>query len=258
MSGRHEQAQPLTSRAPLAILAVVLVLAVSNVIVGQTLGGRQGADNSGASPQQPSAAAGLGPTTTAPAPTPTASRVDQDRAAVAKSMESCRLSNLRHQAAMGNAAVSLAQFHKHIDAMNLLVAGKISLAVATTFWDQTRVAATENAAAFRTADKVLTSSTIECAPLPSDLASAAAPSQANVVSACAAAVTSRGEVMRLARTTVATWEHHVHEMEMLRTGQITPAQATAAWQKSWKTGDKQLKAYQAALASASKTDCPLI
>jgi hypothetical protein len=46
-------------------------------------------------------------------------------------------------------------------------------------------------------------------------------------------------------------------MEMLRMGHITPAQATAAWRKNWKNGEKQLKAYEGAAAKASKIRCAL-
>src|SRR5687767_6119386 len=52
--------------------------------------------------------------------------------------EACRLAALRVTTALSAADVALAQFDKHIDAMNLLVAGKISLAVATQFWEETR------------------------------------------------------------------------------------------------------------------------
>src|SRR5689334_3639555 len=54
---------------------------------------------------------------------------------LAPEAESCRLATLREQVAVTAASASLAQFQTHIDAMNLLVAGKISLSAAYTFWD---------------------------------------------------------------------------------------------------------------------------
>jgi hypothetical protein len=151
----------------------------------------------------------------------------------------------------------LAQFDKHIDAMNLLVAGKISLSVATTFWDETRVRAAQNAAAFRRADKELAATGTPCPTLDPEIASAAPYGQVVALKSCASAIAARNEAMRRARTVVSTWEHHIHDMEMLRMGHITPAQATAAWQKNWKTGEKQLATYDKALAKAKKLPCSL-
>src|SRR5689334_10435241 len=92
---------------------------------------------------------------------------------LAADAESCRLANLRQQAPLSAAAVSLAQFDKHIDAMNLLVAGKISLAVAKTFWDETRVGATQNVAAFHRTDKEYLASRARCSTLDPTVADAA-------------------------------------------------------------------------------------
>jgi hypothetical protein len=167
------------------------------------------------------------------------------------------LANLRQQAPLSAADVSLAQFDKHIDAMNLLVAGKISLAVATTFWDQTRVKAVENAAAFRRADKQLAASGTSCPEPDAALADAAPYGQVVTLKSCVSAIAARATALARARTAVTTWEHHVHDMEMLRMGQLTPAQATAAWHKNWKTGQSQLVAYEQAAARARKIRCAL-
>ena len=176
---------------------------------------------------------------------------------LAQAQESCRLANLRQQAPLSAADVSMAQFEKHIDAMNLLVAGKISLSVATTFWDQTRVGAMQKAAAFHAADMQLRTSTARCvAPSPA-VANASPYGQVVQVLSCAAAIKAHDAALARARTVVATWEHHVHDMELLRMGKITPAQASAAWRKNWKTGALQLQAYQNAASAATKTSCPL-
>jgi hypothetical protein len=151
----------------------------------------------------------------------------------------------------------LSQFEKHIDAMNLLVAGKISGSVAMTFWDQTRVAAVENVAAFRKADKALGAANVACTPLTGRQAIAASPTEAKGTASCAAAVSARGPVLRNARIAVSTWEHHVHAMEALRQGKITATQAVNEWRRAWKTGDNQLTAYQKTLIKADKTGCPL-
>jgi hypothetical protein len=206
---------------------------------------------SGVPTAAPTAAAKASPTTVSFGGTELSDR------ALAADAESCRLANLRHQAPLSAAEVSLAQFDKHIDAMNLLVAGKISLSVATTFWDETRVKAAENAAAFRRADKELAASDATCPEPDPALANAAPYGQVVTLKSCVSAIAARDAALARARTAVGTWEHHVHDMEMLRMGHITPAQATSAWQKNWKTGEKQLRAYEKAAAKAAKIPCML-
>ena len=91
----------------------------------------------------PAQAAGPAVATSSPTPTATSRSAGTTgtaqassttgTAALAAATESCRLANLRLSAALSAADVSLAQFDKHIDAMNLLVAGKISYVVTTQF-----------------------------------------------------------------------------------------------------------------------------
>jgi hypothetical protein len=264
-----DQAPFGVSRTVILVLVCVGAFVLSALVLTRQLSGTFG-------DQERLAVAASSPTTTAsrtkavPTAAPTAAGTPAARptalasgggevsgSALAADAESCRLANLRHQAPLSAAEVSLAQFDKHIDAMNLLVAGKISLSVATTFWDETRVKAVENAAAFRRADKVLKASAARCEAPDPDLADAAPYGQVVTLKSCVSAIAARDATLARARTAVTTWEHHVHDMEMLRLGHITPAQATAAWQKSWKTGQAQLKAYEKAAAKAAKIPCTL-
>lgn len=255
LDGEHSSIK--VARDLLLVLACVLALVLPFVLTREIVGGGSAAPRP---PDAPTTASGVGETTrdsiaatTRAAPT---ARV-REAASLASLAEQCRLANLRQQAPLSAADVSLAQFDKHIDAMNLLVAGKISLAVATTFWDETRVKAVENAAAFRRADKELAASGTTCpAPDPA-LADASPYGQVVTLKSCVSAITARDTALARARTAVTTWEHHVHDMEMLRMGHITPAQAAAAWKKSWKTGEKQLHAYDRAAAKATKIRCSL-
>lgn len=172
-------------------------------------------------------------------------------------VENCRLANLRQQADLAAAAVSLEQFQKHIDAMNLLVTGKITLAVAQTFWDQTRIGASQNAASFRAADELLAATHSTC-PEPGPTAACSAPvDRVEAVTACAKAGMARGAVLTRARAAITTWEHHIHDMELLRTGQISPAQATAKWNANWQAGQREVDAYSATLLVSDTLQCPL-
>jgi hypothetical protein len=176
---------------------------------------------------------------------------------LAEATESCRLATLRLSAALAAANVSLAQFDKHIDAMNLLVAGKISLAVATQFWEETRVGATENSAAFRRAQAELAANRASCSALPAAAAEGLPYGQVDRLSQCVKYVGAATTAVVRADPAVDTWMHHIHDMEMLRAGDITPAQATAAWKRDWRTGEKQLRAFEAAHKQASSLRCAL-
>ena len=252
----NDEPAPVTpGRILLFVLACVLAVALPIVVMRAFFAAD---DDPGTSarrlaPTSPATATTSTPTGALPAP----AAVATPHTPLAAEAETCRLANLRQQAPLAAAEVSLAQFDKHIDAMNLLVAGKISLPVATTFWDETRVKAVENAAAFRRADKELAATRTSC-PVPTPAVANLAPyGQVVVVKSCASAITARNAALARARTAVSTWEHHVHDMEMLRMGQITPAQATAAWRKSWKTGEKQLTDYEKAAAKGTKVHCSL-
>ena len=191
--------------------------------------------------------------TTGPAP----ASASTGPAALAAATESCRLANLRLSTALSAADVSLAQFDKHIDAMNLLVAGKISLAVATHFWDETRVGATQNAAAFAAADRALQASRPSCRTLEPAVANTLPYGSVNAVATCSSYLRYGAAAMVQARAAVQTWRHHIEDMEMLRMGHITPVQATTMWTKNWHTGDRQLHSYELAEQRAKKSACSL-
>ena len=254
-----EQAPTTPGRVLLFVLACVLALVLPLVLMRQIFDtGDSASPPSPATPTTRATATTISTATaTSTTPAPTALAKAAWTAALAKEAESCRLANLRQQAPLSAADVSLAQFDKHIDAMNLLVAGKISLSVATTFWDETRVGATQNAAAFRRADKELAASGTACPKLDPAVSNAAPYGQVVTLKSCADAITARKAALARARTAVSTWEHHIHDMEMLRMGHLTPAQATAAWHKNWKTGEKQLATYDRSLAKAKKIPCTL-
>ncbi|GAB3449946.1 hypothetical protein GCM10027517_36870 [Phycicoccus ginsengisoli] len=172
-----------------------------------------------------------------------------------EAMASCRLDSLRVQASLGAADVSLSQFDKHIDAMNLLVAGKISYAVATQFWDETRIGAAQNAAEYRRSHQSLDGT--RCQGLDPALADTLPYGPVNQLNQCVAFVSRGSSALTKADAAVTTWQHHIHDMEMLRMGDITPAQATSMWRRNWQTGQRQLSAFEAALTQARAVRCSL-
>ena len=167
----------------------------------------------------------------------------------------CRLANLRQQAALGSAAAAMSSWDKHIEAMNLLVAGKISLAVATDFWESSRVGASQGLSDFRGADRTYAlSSSGRCAPLEGPAAAAAPATAVVAVRQCSAALGLGDAALARARPALSTWEHHIHDMDALLAGRITPGQAVAMWQHSWRAGNAQLKAYRTSVDSNGRSE----
>ena len=135
---------------------------------------------------------------------------------------------------------SMHQWRVHIKAMNELVAGNISLAQATTFWNQTR-GAMHRIMRFEQAESRYKST----APACSTNSVQQADGTAIPVGArdWVRAAVAGDRVLAAAKTAITTWQHHVHDMEMLRNGNLTAAQATQMWQMNWHMGQRQLAEY---------------
>jgi hypothetical protein len=142
----------------------------------------------------------------------------------------------------------LSQWQVHIGAMNKLVTGVITLRQATRFWSQTRVGAARGLARYRSASEAFGQRTARC-PRTAD---AASPKE---VLRCTEAVAARGRELATADRALATWRVHVRHMEMLRTGEMSPARATQLWLMSWHAGVRELAAYRAAAREASGRTC---
>jgi hypothetical protein len=145
-----------------------------------------------------------------------------------------------------SAGPAMDQWELHVGAMNKLVAGAISLPQATAFWNQTRVGAKKLIADFHRADRISARQAVSChwrhfehhAP--------------PALRACAREVAADAKALGAARTAVATWEMHVHDMEALRSGKLSPAAATSMWISMWKEGVHQVRVFHAAERSARR------
>jgi hypothetical protein len=146
-------------------------------------------------------------------------------------------------------ARSMTQWEVHIGAMNKLVTGALTLQQATQFWNQTRVGAERLLARYRTAEDRFDDRTARC-PRPESgqpPSSAAAP--------CVEAVAARGKVLRTMDVALATWRGHVHHMEMLRNGEMSPAEATRLWLATWRAGAEEVQVYRTAERAAQGATC---
>jgi hypothetical protein len=63
-------------------------------------------------------------------------------------------------------------------------------------------------------------------------------------------VAAEVSVLRSARTSLDMWEHHVHQMERLRLGEITAQRASRLWLNKWRRGQRDLAAYREAVRTA--------
>jgi hypothetical protein len=155
------------------------------------------------------------------------------------------------EAPLGAARPALQQWDVHVDAMNQLVVGEITLQQATTFWNQTRVGAQRNVDRFQKAWSALERTGVDC-PAPGLLGPAPA-----AVSSCSRLVEAELGVARTARTSIDTWDTHVQHMDMLRMGVLSPEKATEMWLSMWRRGMRDLDAYRAAARNpALDVECP--
>ena len=180
-----------------------------------------------------------------PAPAGQSGRVESPRGPSATAQ--CRAVFTRQTPALRAAAASLAQWEVHIDAMNKLVAGTITLDQARAFWNKTRIGAQELLTGYDSAAVALANVDATCPSPPDSVASAS----------CSRAVAARSRVVRVADTALATWRHHVHDMEMLRQGSLSAARAGRMWLRNWRVGARQVHRYHVAARAARGQHCRL-
>lgn len=152
---------------------------------------------------------------------------------------------------LGAAGPALRQWDVHVDAMNKLVVGEITLQQATAFWNQTRLGAQRNVDRFRKAWTALERTGVDC-PAPALLGPAPA-----AVRSCSRLVEAELGVARTAKTSIDTWDTHVHHMDMLRMGTLSPEKATEMWLAMWRRGVRDLDTYRAAARNpVLEVQCP--
>jgi hypothetical protein len=164
-------------------------------------------------------------------PTPLEPQSTVDRQALPQ----CRAAWHAVQDVLDAAEPSMRQWEVHIAAMNKLVAGEITLAQASAFWEETRVGAQQRYDAFAASDR--REDTGPC-PVPDGSDPAAA-----TLRACARAVSAAEDTRRAARTTLSRWNRHITDMDRLRAGLLSPSIAQQMWLSTWRQGAAELRVY---------------
>ena len=231
MGEPFRRADDSSTRAPFLKGLLVGVLAIG-LVWGITYALRPPAPGEGAASQAVQVGSGAGVETEEPGPSAEA-QCQQVIAALAPPRRA--------------AAAALAQWGVHVGAMNKLVSGKISLSQASAFWNRTRVGAKRLLARYDAAVRARADADVSC---PDEHSGAQA-----VHASCRAAVTAERRELRAAATAIATWRHHVVDMEMLRMGRMSVAQASRMWLRNWRKGVAQLESYHEARKRALSQHC---
>jgi hypothetical protein len=220
---------------PAMLLAVLVASAAigAGFVEWRLRGGDESATAPASTTGAPDVSGASGASTPAPSdgssPTAPSARSAETR------LDSCRTLFAQELQALLAADASMEQWQLHIDAMNQLVAGKITLAEATAYWSATRKGAIHRVHRFRRLDDRLTRSQHECA--------GGRGSAGPHLTACVQATRAVGRTLASARTATRTWRQHIHEMEMLRRGDISPTRALNMWVAMWHTGQDQVERY---------------
>ena len=159
-------------------------------------------------------------------------------------LDRCRTADQRLQRSLRAAGPAMDQWQVHVGAMNKLVVGAITLQQASDFWNQTRQAAKQKIGRFDEAMGTVRSSGLNC-PVVDRLGNAS-----EELRSCAQRVDADERAAQAAAVAILTWSTHVKDMDMLRMGHLSPADATAAWLASWEQGLQEIRAYQAEARAA--------
>lgn len=252
MTGRHRRSsaawlRSISSRPP--VILTVVALAVMAVVGGAVVFTRLNTANSTnaattqspGTPWSPGTAQSTAAATDLGSGTRPRANARQTRRA---DLADCQVYFRQQLSAAQAAAVSLNQWREHIQAMNQLVAGLITLDRAAQYWNQTRKGAMHKVATFERLQQQLTAS--GCAQPASG---------GHRLAVCNRATTAYQRVLDAARITVATWQMHIDDMESLRNGLITPQRATKLWIHKWRVGAHQLGQYDRVAARAQGKTC---
>ncbi len=234
MHGRHTATRRW---APSLLLVLVIsAMSASAGAIGWVLTTRTYAP----SPRQPVAASTV-------ASSPTAFSV-----ATSDSLDRCRGLLVRQLQVELAADAAIDQWRRHSKAMNRLLADNMGFAPVTRYWTRTRHGAHRKVREFRMLDQALRPSVGTCTrPVGEGLTSY----ERSSLRSCRNASGSLTGSLAAARAAIASWSHHIHDMDALLAGRITPHRATKRWLRSWRKGAWQVHSYTRQARQARHSVC---
>ena len=159
----------------------------------------------------------------------------------------CAAAEDRLAATLRAAGPAMEQWEVHVGAMNQLVLGAITLQQASDFWNQTRLAAKRKLGNFDDALAAVRRSGLNC-PVVDRLGHSS-----SALRSCALRVDADERAADTAREALETWATHVADMDMLKMGHLSAADATQAWLASWEQGVEQIRTYEGAASAARQS-----
>jgi hypothetical protein len=162
-------------------------------------------------------------------------------------LDRCQVAAGRMAAPLQAADPAMGQWEVHVGAMNKLVVGAITLQQATDFWESTRLGALRKIGRFHDAGTTVRREGLNC-PVRSRLGRAS-----EALRSCVDRVTADEQTLRAARTAITRWEHHVHDMDRMRLGLLSPATVSKRWLVDWQKGVREIEEYKSAAKAAARS-----
>jgi hypothetical protein len=163
----------------------------------------------------------------------------------------CRTAVALAERDLQSADAAMVHWRRHITAMTDLVAGRMTLAQATEFWDATRVAGKRTVTTWQRADGEFRRGSRSCLESSS---AGSGPGASCQVRTSAAAV-----LLATERASLRDWRRHIRQMESLRAGRITPEHALHLWDAMYQRGlsglrqvDEATKAFREVPATCAR------
>ncbi len=203
------------------------------------------------SPSDSQTSSGTPTTEVTSSETPPTTTVDP----VVAQVDACKAGWQLQAAATSAAATVLGEWKAHIDIMNNLQAGRVTLAEAKKGWGPTTAQASPHIAAFHAADQAYQSATTQRCTPPTDPASPNP--DAKSLATCAASMKVVDGILAKARTAIAPWETHLKDQSHFKSGGMTAAKAEALWRSLWQQGLRLNPPYFDAVAAGKNATCPL-
>jgi Mrp family chromosome partitioning ATPase len=174
------------------------------------------------------------------------------QAAIVAATAECRSTWDAQTAPLEAAETSLQLWQVHIDAMNQLVAGKITMDQANSFWERTRTRAAHEVSRFRSADGTYRAGQQSCGvPSVADDADAGLAA----LTACQQSVAQRDDTLGAARVAIDAWDRHVTDMSMLYAGTPSTARAIQLWNTRRRHAMVELDDYRSQLRQTDNRTC---